>query len=179
MVKEILEKTHMLDILKEEAKNDMESAARLDNVQELMNAAGEFEEKTGERSTAAYLQQVSLMTGLDSLDEKKSKVTLMTVHIAKGLEFPVVFLTGLEEGLFPLGESQFSLEDLEEERRLAYVGMTRAKDSLFLTSAATRRLFGQTHWNLPSRFIEEAGVAVSDRQDERTKVRAGGEAEDF
>lgn len=84
----------------------------------------------------------------------------MTVHLAKGLEFPVVFLTGLEEGLFPLGDSQFQQEDLEEERRLAYVGMTRAKDTLFLTCAASRKLFGQVHWNMPSRFIAEAGYPI-------------------
>lgn len=154
----ILDKTRILDLMKEEARTDLEAAGRLDNVQELLNAAEEFEERSQDKSTRAYLEQVSLMTNLDTIEDKKNGVTLMTVHVAKGLEFPVVFLTGLEEGLFPLGESQFSSEELEEERRLAYVGMTRAKEQLILTSAASRRLFGQVRWNLPSRFIEEAGI---------------------
>ena len=160
-VQEVLEQTQMLSILKEEARTDLDSAARLDNVQELLNAAEEFEEKSEDRGVRAYLEQVSLVTDMDSWDEKKDCVTMMTVHIAKGLEFPAVFLTGMEEGLFPLGESQFSQEDLEEERRLAYVGMTRAKNHLFLTSSASRRLFGQVHWNRPSRFISEAGLSPS------------------
>lgn len=159
ILKKILEETKIVKILEEEAKNDFEAASRLDNVQELMNAAEEFEEKSESKDVASYLETVSLITDLDLGETKKDSVTLMTVHIAKGLEFPVVFLTGLEEGLFPLGDTQFSQEDLEEERRLAYVGMTRAKDHLFLTTAASRKLFGQTRWNLPSRFIEEAGLA--------------------
>lgn len=158
LIKQVLNKTEMLEILEEESKSDLESAARLDNVQELMNATEEFEERSPDKTVQAYLEQVSLLSDIDAWDEGKNRVTLMTVHIAKGLEFPVVFLTGLEEGLFPLGEAQFSQEDLEEERRLAYVGMTRAKEHLFLTAAASRRVFGQTHWNLPSRFIQEAGL---------------------
>ncbi|MBI2119109.1 MAG: UvrD-helicase domain-containing protein [Elusimicrobia bacterium] len=158
ILKKILAETKIVTILEEEAENDFESAARLDNVQELMNAVEEFEEKSESKDVASYLETVSLITDLDLGETKKECVTLMTVHIAKGLEFPVVFLTGLEEGLFPLGDLQFSQEDLEEERRLAYVGMTRAKDHLFLTTAASRKLFGQTRWNLPSRFIEEAGL---------------------
>src|SRR3989338_3928186 len=155
ILKKILAETKILKNLEEEAENDFESAARLDNVQELMNAVEEFEEKSESKDVASSLETVSLITDLDLGETKKDSVTLMTVHIAKGLEFPVVFLTGLEEGLFPLGDLQFSQEDLEEERRLAYVGMTRAKDHLFLTTAASRKLFGQTRWNLPSRFIEE------------------------
>ena len=158
----VLSETRLLELLKEEARTDPDAAGRLDNIQELMNAVEEFEEKSPDKRLPAYLEQVSLVTDLDSGDKKSPKVTLMTVHIAKGLEFPVVFLTGLEEGLFPLGESQFSQEDLEEERRLAYVGVTRAKDEIFLSCAASRRLFGQTRWNLPSRFIEEAGVRMKE-----------------
>ncbi|OGR95319.1 MAG: hypothetical protein A2902_05500 [Elusimicrobia bacterium RIFCSPLOWO2_01_FULL_64_13] len=158
----VLSETRLLELLKEDARTDPDAAGRLDNIQELMNAVEEFEEKSPDKRLPAYLEQVSLVTDLDSGDKKSPKVTLMTVHIAKGLEFPVVFLTGLEEGLFPLGESQFSQEDLEEERRLAYVGMTRAKDEIFLSCAASRRLFGQTRWNLPSRFIEEAGVRMKE-----------------
>ncbi|MBI4217568.1 MAG: UvrD-helicase domain-containing protein [Elusimicrobia bacterium] len=157
---EVFKKTGLFDILSEESKDDLEAAGRLDNIQELLNAAEEFEEKSSDRSVSAYLERVSLMTELDDSNKKELGVTLMTVHLAKGLEFPVVFLTGLEEGLFPLGDSQFQQEDLEEERRLAYVGMTRAKDTLFLTCAASRKLFGQVHWNMPSRFIAEAGYPI-------------------
>ena len=158
LLKNILHETKILSLLEENSKVDIENSVRLDNVQELLNATEEFEEKSELKTTAAYLEQVSLMTDLDSLGEKNNGVTLMTVHIAKGLEFPTVFLTGLEEGLFPLGEAQFDIDNLEEERRLAYVGMTRAKDELFLTAASSRKLFGQTHWNMPSRFILEAGI---------------------
>ena len=163
MVKRILDRTKILSTMEEEAKDDTDAASRLDNVQEMLNATEEFQEKSEDKTVRAYLEQVSLITDLDLVDNRKNGVTLMTIHIAKGLEFPVVFLTGLEEGLFPLGETQFDPEELEEERRIAYVGMTRAKDLLFLTSAATRRLYGQTHWNLPSRFIEEAGLVVNKR----------------
>ncbi len=162
MTQDILEKTKILKLLEEEAKTDLEASARLDNVQELLNATTEFEESSpNDKSTTAYLEQVSLLTTTDDKQDKRNKVTLMTVHIAKGLEFSCVFLTGMEEGLFPLGEAQFSQDELEEERRLAYVGMTRAKEQLFLTSAASRKLFGQTHWNLPSRFITEAGLKIA------------------
>ena len=160
LVREIFSKTKMLETMQEEAKADLEASARLNNVQELLNACEEFEEKSEDKSLFAYLEQVSLSTGLDNADQKKKGVTLMTVHLAKGLEFADVFLTGLEEGLFPLGEAQFDNDEIEEERRLAYVGMTRAKDRLFLTSSASRRIFGQTHWNLPSRFIQEAGLII-------------------
>src|SRR5207302_147142 len=147
LVEQILDSTKILKLLEEEAKDDLEARARLDNVQELLNATLEFEEKSDDKSAQAYLEQVSLLTSLDDAKDIKNRVTLMTVHIAKGLEFNTVFMTGMEEGLFPLGEAQFSQEELEEERRLAYVGMTRAKDRLILTSAASRKLFGQTHWN--------------------------------
>jgi DNA helicase-2/ATP-dependent DNA helicase PcrA len=164
MLKKILDRTKIIVTMEEEAKNDTDAAERLDNVQEMLNATEEFEEKSQDKTVHAYLEQVSLITDLDLVDKRKNGVTLMTIHIAKGLEFPVVFLTGLEEGLFPLGETQFDPEELEEERRIAYVGMTRAKDRLYLTSAATRRIYGQTKWNLPSRFIEEAGLVVSQRK---------------
>jgi hypothetical protein len=87
-------------------------------------------------------------------------VTLMTVHLAKGLEFPIVYVTGLEEGLFPIGESAFDEKELEEERRLAYVAITRARELLTLTSAASRKIYGRSHWNTPSRFVTEAGLVV-------------------
>src|SRR6185503_13148388 len=91
-------------------------------------------------------------------DDDGGTVTLMTVHLAKGLEFPQVFLTGLEEGLFPIGESAFDDRELEEERRLCYVGITRAREHLTLSCAASRKIYGRSHWNVPSRFVSEAGL---------------------
>jgi DNA helicase-2/ATP-dependent DNA helicase PcrA len=162
LMTEILKESGYLDSLEEEAETDAEGAARLDNLQELVNAMREYEEGAKADGRAAtlegYLEAVALQSDADAYDPDKPAVTLMTVHLAKGLEFPVVFLTGLEEGLFPIGAANSSPEDLEEERRLCYVGMTRAKDSLVLSYASTRRLFGEAYSNLPSRFIFEAGL---------------------
>jgi len=102
------------------------------------------------------LEEVALQSGADGYDASQPAVTLMTVHLAKGLEFPAVFVTGLEEGLFPIQAGNASAEEVEEERRLCYVAMTRAEKRLFLTHAASRRLFGRAYSNLPSRFILEA-----------------------
>jgi DNA helicase-2/ATP-dependent DNA helicase PcrA len=126
----------------------------------LVNAAKEFEESSEEKTAASFLEKVSLASGLDVLIEDGGAVTLMTVHLAKGLEFPIVTVTGLEEGLFPIGESAFEEKELEEERRLAYVAITRARELLTLTSAASRKIYGRSHWNTPSRFVTEAGLVV-------------------
>jgi DNA helicase-2/ATP-dependent DNA helicase PcrA len=107
-----------------------------------------------------YLEEVMLSSQVDKLNTDTHAVTLMTVHLAKGLEFPAVFLTGLEENLFPINSANSSEDDLEEERRLAYVGMTRARERLFLTWAGTRRVYGTTYPNLASRFIFESKVAA-------------------
>ena len=131
---------------------------RAQNVKEVINAIEEYMERSEDKSTAGFLEQVSLVADSDDIETGPNYVTLMTVHLAKGLEFPCVFLTGMEEGLFPIGESDFSQEDLEEERRLCYVGMTRAKKLLHITWSASRRLFGHSRWCAPSRFIEEAGI---------------------
>ena len=120
-------------------------------------------------SVGRYLQEISLLSDLDQWTDQGGALTLMTVHLAKGLEFPTVFVTGLEEGLFPIGDSAFDKDELEEERRLAYVAMTRAREKLHLTAAASRRIFGTPRMNIPSRFIEEAGVApVRQRQSPST-----------
>ncbi|MBI4054956.1 MAG: UvrD-helicase domain-containing protein [Elusimicrobia bacterium] len=160
---EILDRSGYLQELEEEAQEDPQAAGRLANLQELLNAMKEFEEQCalsgGDSTLGAYLEQVALEAAADSYSEKEDSVTLMTVHLAKGLEFPIVFLTGMEEGLFPIGSAGHQPKDLEEERRLCYVGMTRAKEKLILTYSDTRRIFGQTYYNLPSRFIEEAGLA--------------------
>jgi len=111
-----------------------------------------------DKSLSRFLQEISLLSDIDEWKSAGGSVTLMTIHLAKGLEFPAVFVTGLEEGLFPIGDSAFDLDELEEERRLGYVAFTRAKEKLFLTSAASRKIFGTPQMNIPSRFIEEAGI---------------------
>ena len=135
-----------------------EALSRIENVKELVSAVGEFEEQSEDKSIETFLEQVSLITDIDTWDEGKDKATLMTLHLAKGLEFPVVFITGLEEGLFPHADALYDQAEMEEERRLCYVGMTRAKERLYLTSAAQRRLYGQWRWNAPSPFVGEAGL---------------------
>jgi DNA helicase II / ATP-dependent DNA helicase PcrA len=146
--------------LEKEVDTDPDAAGRMNNLQELMNAAKEYEEKakaSGEVvDVGRYLEGIALQSGIDDYDPSVPAVTLMTVHLAKGLEFPIVFLSGLEEGLFPIGGGNASPADLEEERRLCYVGITRARRTLFMTYASTRRMFGSVYANLPSRFIVEA-----------------------
>ncbi|MBI3289071.1 MAG: ATP-binding domain-containing protein, partial [Elusimicrobia bacterium] len=155
--------------IESETETDPEAAGRLANLQELLNAVKEYDDKekqAGRESTLPrYLEEIALQTGLDDYDENTPAVTLMTIHLAKGLEYPVVFLTGLEEGLFPIGGGNATSEDLEEERRLCYVGITRARERLYMTYAATRRLFGQVYASLPSRFIIEAKLFGSARRD--------------
>jgi len=141
----------------------IEGMARYENVQELLNSIKEFTEtpmneedgEVGDKTMGAYLQQISLLTDPEDDKETADAVKLMTIHAAKGLEFPVVFLAGLEETLFPSAMSMHSREDLEEERRLFYVAITRAKTKLFITYANARYRFGQLQQNEPSRFLEE------------------------
>ena len=158
LTKQILEATGYLKGL--ETDEDAEAQTRAQNVREFMNAIEEYLERSDDKSAAGFLEQVSLVADSDEIETGPNYVTLMTVHLAKGLEFSSVFLTGMEEGLFPIGESDFSQEELEEERRLCYVGMTRAKNQLQITWAASRRLFGHSRWNAPSRFIEEAKIEI-------------------
>ena len=142
------------------AQDDPEEVARLDNVQELLNALREFEETSAQKPArlSDFLENAALQSGADGYDARQPAVTLMTVHLAKGLEFPAVFLTGMEQGLFPITSADTDPDGLEEERRLCYVGMTRAKERLVLTHATTRHLFGKLKDNLPSQFIFEAGL---------------------
>jgi len=160
LVQRVLEDAGYWAHWESQTESDPEAAFRLDNLQELVNAAKEFEESSEEKTAAAFLEKVSLASGLDVLKGDEGAVTLMTVHLAKGLEFPIVYVTGLEEGLFPIGESAFEEKELEEERRLAYVAITRARELLTLTSAASRKIYGRSHWNTPSRFVTEAGLVV-------------------
>jgi len=137
---------------------------RLENIEELKTMMRRYEEESEEPSLSGFLEEVALYTDLDSYDESDDKVTLMTLHAAKGLEFPVVFLPGMEEGLFPSYRSLDASEDLEEERRLAYVGITRAKEELILLTTKRRMLFGQTQYGRPSRFIREIPLTLIEEE---------------
>jgi len=138
-----------------EEEGTEEALSRGENVKELIGVAKEFEKASDDKSLGAFLNQIMLVTDQDRADESKSAVTLMTLHGAKGLEFPVVFIIGMEEGIFPHYRSFFNNDELEEERRLCYVGITRTKKKLYLVSAAQRTLFGENWCNGPSRFLTE------------------------
>ncbi|PIS36031.1 MAG: ATP-dependent DNA helicase PcrA [Nitrospirae bacterium CG08_land_8_20_14_0_20_52_24] len=129
--------------------------SRVENIRELYSAIREFEEISDEKTLEAFLERVALVSDTDQIDPSLGTVTLMTLHSAKGLEFPVVFMTGMEEGLFPHNNSLKSESGLEEERRLCYVGLTRAKEKVFLSSAESRRIYGSYRACIPSRFIDE------------------------
>ena len=131
-----------------------EGAARLENIAELKTTMAQYEQDSEEPSLSEFLEQISLFTDIDNLDPDQDYVALMTMHSAKGLEFPVVFVVGMEENIFPSSRSMDSEADIEEERRLAYVAMTRAKNKLILTRACERMLYGHTDRNRKSRFIK-------------------------
>ncbi len=138
-----------------ENENTIEAETRIENLEELLTVAMEFEKESAENTLAEFLEGITLSSDSDEIDENQDKVTLMTLHSAKGLEFPVVFLVGMEEGIFPGYKSIQEEAGLEEERRLCYVGMTRAKQCLFLTCSRTRTIFGSTSCNAISRFMKE------------------------
>ncbi len=152
-----------------EAERSVEALGRVENLRELASVAEEFEESmdgsitddgawatlSGMRKLELFLEQVSLVTDIDELDDKAEAVTLMTLHTAKGLEYPVIFIVGMEDGVFPHSRSLGDPDELEEERRLCYVGVTRAEEKLYLTHAWQRMLFGSSSFNAPSRFLGE------------------------
>ena len=149
----VIEKTGYLAEL--QAQNTPESEADIENLQELVNVAGEFVPEDSENVLGEFLQQVALVSDTDNLDNIANNVTLMTLHSAKGLEFPVVFLAGCDEGVFPHQRTFNVPSEMEEERRLMYVGVTRAEEKLYLTSAKRRQMWGEYKYYNPSRFIEE------------------------
>ena len=153
LTKEVLNKTGYMKALELESTAQAES--RIENLNEFLTVAMEFEEENAENSLAEFLESITLSSDIDGMEDKEDSVTLMTLHSAKGLEFPVVFLVGMEEGLFPSYRSIGEQRELEEERRLCYVGITRAKEYLFLTCAKQRTIFGSTSLNKISRFLEE------------------------
>jgi DNA helicase-2/ATP-dependent DNA helicase PcrA len=163
LVEEVLVRTGYRESLKEE--KTLEANARLENIEEFLSVTQEFERKSEDRTLLAFLTDLALVADIDTLTEQEGneqtpeapdgQVILMTLHSAKGLEFPVVFLVGMEEGVFPHSRALFDDTEMEEERRLAYVGITRAEEMLYLTSARMRTLFGRTNYNAVSRFLLE------------------------
>ncbi len=149
-----------------EQEDTVEAENRLANLDEFLTVAIEFEGESVENKLSDFLEGITLSSDLDSADEAEDSITLMTLHSAKGLEFPVVFLVGMEEGIFPGYQSMQEPKELEEERRLCYVGITRAKENLFLTCAKQRTVFGSTSCNLVSRFLTEIPENLLDGADE-------------
>jgi DNA helicase-2/ATP-dependent DNA helicase PcrA len=141
-------------LLELETERTIEAQGRIENIRELSGVASEHEARSDE-GLSGFLEQVALVSEQDEYEEAASSVTLMTMHNAKGLEFPVVFMIGMEDGVFPHYRSMGDSAQLEEERRLAYVGITRARERLYLTHAWSRSLFGTTSYNPPSRFLAE------------------------
>ena len=156
LLAEILEKTGYRQYLTESGEEPEKQEERLQNVAEFASTIAQYEQDAQEPSLSDFLEQTALVSDIDSLDESEDRVVLMTIHSAKGLEFNNVFLIGMEEGIFPGNQSIYSgAEEMEEERRLAYVAITRAKKTLTVTNAYMRMLFGSTNRNMPSRFLKE------------------------
>jgi len=153
LITEILKDTGYLEELKKSP--DVEDRSRIENLEELVSAAAQFDESSEDKSLEAFLEKVTLVSDIDNYDETADTVVLMTVHSAKGLEFPVVFMVGMENGLFPGTSSFDNIEEMEESRRLCYVGITRAKELLYMSHATTRTVFGRTSSYAISDFIEE------------------------
>ena len=153
LVKEVLEKSHYLREL--ESEHTMEARGRIENLQELVSVATMFDTQAEDTSLEAFLSQVALVSDVDSLEDDTQAVVLMTLHAAKGLEFPVVLMTGMEEGIFPHSRSLYEPAQLEEERRLCYVGMTRAREELYFTYAFRRMAYGMSNRSTLSRFIKD------------------------
>ena len=164
LIKQALSKTGYTKAL--ELENTVEAENRIANLEEFLTVAIEFEEESADNSLSDFLEGITLSSDLDNADEEVDSVTLMTLHSAKGLEFPVVFLIGMEEGIFPGYQSMQDPQELEEERRLCYVGVTRAKENLFLTCAKQRTVFGSTSCNMTSRFLNEIPAELLDGADE-------------
>lgn len=169
ILESILEKTGYLKEL--EASTDPQDEARVENIGELLSVAKVFLDENPTGTVQDFLEQVALVNDVDTYEQADSKVTLMTLHSAKGLEFPIVFLAGLEEGLFPHSRTLMNPEEIEEERRLCYVGITRAEKELYVLNATTRTVFGRTNGYLPSRFLKEIPEGLVEELRPKRKVR--------
>ena len=153
LIKVTLKKTGYTKSLEDE--KTIEAENRIENLEEFLTVAIEFEEENAENTLSQFLEGITLSSDIDNVEETEESVTLMTLHSAKGLEFPTVFLVGMEEGIFPGYKSISEPKELEEERRLCYVGITRAKEHLYLTCSKQRTIFGSTSYNPVSRFLKE------------------------
>jgi DNA helicase-2/ATP-dependent DNA helicase PcrA len=160
LIREILDRTGYLEELKN--SNNIDDLSRIENLKELVSAAAEFESSSEDKSLSAFLEKVTLVSDIDNFNEDADTVVMMTVHSAKGLEFPVVFMVGMENGIFPGSQSLNDFSEMEESRRLCYVGITRAKEQLYMTSAETRRVFGRTVSYSQSDFINEISVDLKE-----------------
>ncbi len=169
LITEVLQKSGYSKSL--ELENTIEAETRIQNIDEFLTVAIEFEEESAENSLSEFLESITLSSDIDEMQDEDNSVTLMTLHSAKGLEFPVIFLVGMEEGIFPGYKSIGEPKELEEERRLFYVGITRAKQFLYLTCAKHRTIFGSTSYNAISRFVKEIpdnlldGIANNDEEE--------------
>ena len=195
LVEEMLERTGYLKAL--QLMPSIENQARIENIEEFLSVTKGFDEKsevpldeetgepiieTGLDKLSRFLNEVSLLSETDAYEEESDQVTMMTLHAAKGLEFPIVFLIGMEENIFPLSRVNEDIDELEEERRLAYVGITRAEETLYLMNANQRVLYGKTSYNRPSRFISEiddelldyAGIARKANSTYNASYKSGG-----
>ena len=168
ILESILDRTGYLSQLEE--STDPQDQARAENIGELLSVAKDFQDTNPSGTVEDFLEQVALVNDVDSFEQEEAKVTLMTLHAAKGLEFPIVFLCGLEEGLFPHSRTLMNPEEIEEERRLAYVGITRAEKELYISNTTTRTVFGRTSSYLPSRFINEIPEELVDGLRAKRKV---------
>jgi len=162
LLEEALTETGYTDALK--AERTIEAEGRLENLEELVSVAREYDAQADEPSVEEFLQQIALFSEQDNLSDEQGIVTLMTLHNAKGLEYPIVFMIGMEDGVFPHMRS-IEAGDIEEERRLCYVGITRAMRSLYLTHARTRAMYGGREWNVPSRFVAEIPPELTDQEE--------------
>ena len=169
LIKETLKKSGYTKELENE--NTIEAENRIENLDEFLTVAIEFEEESADNKLSDFLEGITLSSDIDDMEETDESVTLMTLHSAKGLEFPVVFLVGMEEGIFPGYKSISEPKELEEERRLCYVGITRAKENLFLTCSKQRTIFGSTSCNPVSRFLKEIPSELLDGYDEALREK--------
>ncbi|MCI0766284.1 DNA helicase PcrA [Bacillus sp. TL12] len=172
LVEEVIEKTGYRDMLKNE--RSLEAEGRLENLDEFLSVTQTFESQSEDKSLVAFLTDLALVADIDRVDEDPTageEVILMTMHSAKGLEFPVVFIIGLEEGVFPHTRSLMEEDEMQEERRLAYVGITRAEEELYLSNAQMRTLFGRTNMNAASRFISEIPTELLESLNETAPKR--------
>lgn len=169
LIKETLNKSGYTKAL--ELENSVEAESRIQNLEEFLTVAIEFEEEFADNTLGEFLENITLSSDIDNVEDAENSVTLMTLHSAKGLEFPTVFLVGLEEGIFPGYKSIGEENALQEERRLFYVGITRAKEHLFLTCAKRRTIFGSTSYNAISRFVKEIPEELLNGYDEMQKEK--------